>query len=147
MAPGRINQWDRQCFTANCHHDFKKFAALVGLTYTLSHRDDTEYWREIQNREWPELLQPEIMWGYPTAFYEKMIVGEFDSVGAFPCVAAGMHWPPLDVHTLKYRNHMWEFDMNYDYYITQLENRRDRWHKQVKDFPSPYQYLKKHVYK
>ena len=58
-----------------------------------------------------------------------------------------MHWPPLDAHTLKYRNHMWEFDMNYDYYITQLENRRDRWHKQVKDFPSPYQYLKKHVYK
>ena len=147
LAPGRINQWDRQCFTANCRHDFKKFAALVGLTYTLSHRDDTEYWREIQNRSWPPLLESEVSWGYGTAFYEKMIIGEFNSIGAFPCVAAGMHWPPLDVHTLKYRDHMWEFDKNYDYYITQLENRKARWNKQVKDFPSPYQYLKKHVYK
>ena len=42
---------------------------------------------------------------------------------------------------------MWEFDKNYDYYITQLENRKARWNKQVKDFPSPYEYLKKHIYK
>ena len=48
-----INEWDRREFTAKCHEDFYEQAYVVALSYVLSHRDDTEYWRDIQNRDWP----------------------------------------------------------------------------------------------
>ena len=146
LAQGRINQWDRQCFTANCHYDFNRFAALVALTYTLSHRDDTEYWRDIQNRDAPDVLEPQVAWGYGTDFYQKMIRGEYDTLGAFPCISAGMNWNPTDIHTLKYNNTFNDFDKTYDFYISQLNSRKKKWQKDVKNFPSPYQYLKKYIH-
>ena len=147
LAQGRINQWDRQCFTANCHYNFNRFATLVALTYTLSHRDDTEYWREIQNTEWPDVLKPNITWGYGTVFYQKMVGGEYDTTGAFPCMATGMNWNPTDIHTLKYYNSFDDFDQTYAFYINQLNLRKKKWNKEVKDFMSPYQYLKRYVHK
>ena len=146
LAQGRINQWDRQCFTANCHYDFNRFAALVALTYTLSHRDDTEYWRDIQNRDAPDVLEPQVAWGDGTVFYQKMIRGEYDTLGAFPCISAGMNWNPTDIHTLKYNNTFNDFDKTYDFYISQLNSRKKKWQKDVKNFPSPYQYLKKYIH-
>ena len=147
LAQGRINQWDRQCFTAKCHYDFNRFSALVALTYTLSHRDDTEYWRDIQNRDAPDVLEPNIGWGYGTVFNQKMIQGEYDVQGIFPCIAAGMNWNPTDIHTLRYHNAFDDFNQTYDFYINQLNSRKKKWNKEVKDFMSPYQYLKKYIHK
>ena len=146
LAHGRINQWDRHCFTAKCHYDFNGFAALVALTYTLSHRDDTEYWREIQNRDCPNVLEPQVGWGYPTVFYQKMIRAEFDTLGAFPCMAAGMNWNPTDLSTLKYNNPNFDYKKAFGFCIKQLNDRKKKWNEDVKDFMSPYQYLKKYIH-
>ena len=147
LAQDRINQWDRQCYTAKCKFDFDRFAALVALTYTLSRRDDTEYWRELQNKTWPDVLTNHVSWGHHNVFWENKIVSQYDDLGPFPCISAGMHWPPVDIHTLKYKDEFWEFDKHYDLFINQLEQRKARWNREVKDFPSPYEYLKKHVHK
>jgi len=147
LARGRINQWDRHCFTANCHYDFNRFAALVALTYTLSHRDDTEYWREIQNRDCPNVLEPQVGWGYPTVFYQKMIQGEFDKMGAFHCMAAGMNWNPMDIHRLKYLDKFNDYNDKHDSCIALLNSRKKKWNEDVKDFMSPYQYLKKYIHR
>ena len=149
LAQDRINQWDRQCFTASCHYIFNTFTALINLTYTLSHRDDTEYWRQLENRKLPDVLQFKMNWDYPSAFYQKMIRGEFEE-GAFPCTAAGLNWNPLDIHTLKYRangrNVLNDLDNNYGFYINQLNMRKKKWSKEVKGFMSPYQYLKNYIH-
>jgi hypothetical protein len=146
LGRGHISQWDKQCFTAKCHYDFNTFAALVALTYTLSHRDDTEYWREIQNRNWPNLLESKVGWNYPTVFFEKMILGEFNTIGAFHCMAAGMHWSPIDLSTLKYSSPNFDYKKAFGFHIKQLNDKKKKWNKEVENFPSPYQYLKKYVH-
>ena len=78
-----------------------------------------------------------------------MIRGEFEE-GAFPCTAAGLNWNPIDIHTLKYRgngrNVLNDLDNNYGFYINQLNMRKKKWNKEVKDFMSPYQYLKNYIH-
>jgi len=147
LAQGRINQWDRQCFTASCYYSFNKFSAVVALTYTLSHRDDTEYWRDIQNRDSPDVLKPQLACGYGTFFDQKMLRGEYNTQGAVPCMSAGMNWNPTDIHTLKYYNTFDDFDQTYGFYINQLNSRKKKWNKEVKNFMSPYQYLKKYIHR
>jgi len=154
LERGHINEWDRKEFTAVCHQNFYSMASLVALSYTLSHRDDSEYWREIQNRELP----PEIFL-YDTggfsrhllnAWIEKNFFGtnlQASSDMATRCMTTGMNWYPIDIHTLKYRkSNIEDLKKRTEFNIENIEARKSRWKEQVKDFPSPYQYLKNNIH-
>ena len=45
-----ISQWDIDSFNTNCIGFFNSFVAFVAMHYALSHRDDTEYWRDISKK-------------------------------------------------------------------------------------------------
>ena len=45
-----ISQWDRDNFNAECSRFFDGFTEFVAMHYALSHREDTKYWRDINNR-------------------------------------------------------------------------------------------------
>ena len=45
-----ISQFDRDMYNIDVKNTFTNFASFVALHYALSHRDDTEYWRDIKNR-------------------------------------------------------------------------------------------------
>lgn len=45
-----INQFDRDMYNVSVRDLFDGFAKFVVLHYALSHRDDSEYWRAIQNK-------------------------------------------------------------------------------------------------
>jgi tryptophan halogenase len=47
----KINQFDRDMYNVSIRDLFDSFAKFVALHYALSHRDDTEYWQAIQERE------------------------------------------------------------------------------------------------
>jgi tryptophan halogenase len=145
LERGHISEWDRREFTAKCHDDFYGFAAIVALSYSLSHRDDSEYWKEIQNREWsPELFAPSvsdrIARNLNTAFIDKNFNYAFNPQNSITaCMAVGMNWNPIDIHSIKYNG----ININdYEKSIQQIEKRKKLWNEQVKDYPSPYQYLK-----
>jgi tryptophan halogenase len=44
-----ISQFDRDMYNSSTRQMFEGFARFVSLHYLLSHRDDTEYWRDIKN--------------------------------------------------------------------------------------------------
>jgi len=50
LQRNKINQFDRYMYNSVVRSIFDSFANFVSLHYAMSHRDDTEYWRDIQNR-------------------------------------------------------------------------------------------------
>jgi len=43
-----INQFDRDMYNVEVKRIFDNFAKFVALHYALSHRDDTQYWKDVQ---------------------------------------------------------------------------------------------------
>jgi tryptophan halogenase len=154
LSRGHISEWDRKEFTTKCHDDFYGFASTVVLSYALSHRDDTEYWREIQNREWSTDLFSYKSEGISKYFHQLYIDKNFNlefppHLGNIHCMSVGMNWNPIDIHSLKMKYDKMYFhslQSNLTEITQQIEKRKKRWNNQIKDFPSPYQYLKDNIH-
>lgn len=54
LQRGHINQFDRDIFNVHIRDVFNGFAKFVAHHYSLSHRDDTEYWKAIQNKHFTD---------------------------------------------------------------------------------------------
>ena len=54
LQRGYINQFDRDMFNVNIRDLFDGFAKFVAHHYSLSHRDDTPYWRAIQDKSYSD---------------------------------------------------------------------------------------------
>jgi tryptophan halogenase len=150
LERGHISEWDRKEFTHKCHDDFYGFATPVVLPYILSHRDDSEYWREIQNREWDEILSHDSSEGFSRHFdqiyLQKNYALNLNQLPAdFHCMAIGMNWNPIDKHVIKYAPNL-GMDKSTKSKIQQISRRITRWNEQVEDRPSPYQYLKNNIH-
>ncbi len=171
LKRGRISEWDRREYTAKCHDDFYECAHVVAFTYILSHRDDTEYWRDILNRDYPEDMFTNISTGISKGFYREYVTKNFqiDLTGAgIHAVAAGMNWYPIDKleplldnqkddkadffsyvldsngKKLEYSQLVKEWT---EKFIQHTEERKRMWNEEVKHFPSPYQYSKDNIHK
>jgi tryptophan halogenase len=151
LERGHISEWDRKEFTTKCHDDFYGFAAPVVMCYGLTHRDDTEYWREIISREWsPDLFSSTsdgLSGKFHQAYREKNFNKQFNTYSPAHCMAAGMNWNPTDIHSIKYSGgNMESIKKMTKFNIQQIEERKKNWDEQIKDFPSPYQYLKNNIH-
>ena len=155
LSRDHISEWDRKEFTAKCHDDFYSFAGVVALSYALSHRDDTEYWREIKNRELPADCFSHNSVGISKYLHDIYVSKNFGEEfnpehSAVHCMAAGMNWNPIDIHTIKYNNdilnNIEDIKKFTEFNIRQIEKRKKEWNEQIKDFPSPYQYLKNNIH-
>lgn len=149
------SQWDRDEFSTICKYDYRRMAEFVSMHFALSHRDDTEYWRDIQNREWCDSmlnLKPTLADGFGSAIFNRHIHFRFWSSispyisgnGGIHCIATGMHWFPTDKPSLKYSN-----ADRYDSIEKQciedvkiLDERKKEWANSVRDCKSHYQFLK-----
>jgi tryptophan halogenase len=59
LQRNEISQFDRDMYNVSVKDLFDGFAKFVSLHYALSHRDDTEYWKEIKNKSFTdETLDP-----------------------------------------------------------------------------------------
>ena len=146
LERGHISQWDRDEFTTKCHTDFDRFVMGVSLPYALSHRDDTDYWKALQKKDWSSLLsytKGELSGFLKEPFSKRhhdFNYGEYNNLTN--CMAAGLNWNPLDGHTLKYKlglSSLKAIKSRKD----KLEARKRRWNKEVKNFPTPYEYVGK----
>ena len=150
MGRGHISEWDRREFTAKCQSDFYAQAHIVALSYVLSHRDDTEYWRDIQNRDYHADIfsgGKDIFKHFSTAFMERN--WGFRYTGSrLNCMATGMNWNPIyAVDASIMENDILQAREWIVKFTQQTEERTRRWNEEVKDFPSPYQYLKETIHK
>jgi tryptophan halogenase len=170
LKRGHISEWDRREYTAKCQDDFYEAAYVVAFSYALSHRDDTEYWRDILNRDYPKEMFAKTSAGISKGFHHEYVSKNFrfDLSGAgIHAVAAGMNWYPIDkleplpdnqkddkadlIHyvldsngkKLEYSQLVKQWT---EQFIQETEERKRKWNEQIKDFPSPYKYLKDNIH-
>ena len=152
----KVSQWDRDTFNYDCRLLFRNFAEFVAMHYSLSHRDDTEYWKANLNKHWCDdeaiNFKADMKNGFGRAMYDRTQQNYFPESGGFGCIAAGMNWSPIDKDETEYMNsHMDDQEqINADHgetiVIDRLNRKRDNWKTAVADKPSLYQFLKENIY-
>ena len=151
-----VNEWDRIQFNGKVNLSFTSFKEFVALHYMYSHRNDTEYWREITSREWYDLTdttnQGFPLLQIPMAFHDKWGSSwgwtSDEPRSGTPYIATGMQTMVLDKTDV---DEIWPINAKniYDDYkneISELDSRRKRWFNQAESCPTNYEYLKKNIY-
>ena len=149
----KISQWDKDNFTYNCKHLFKNFSEFVAMHYALSHRDDTEYWKNNFNKNWDEKLinlNPTTINGMFNKAYHRSFNYKFEhrfGEGTH-CIAAGMNWSPINLDTILYYNQKDKkfYEDLWEPYIKNLEKRKIEWKKVIKNKQNLYNFLRDNIY-
>jgi len=147
-----VSQWDRDNFTFSCKKMFKTFAEFVALHYALSHREDTEYWKFIKNKNWCDSLielTPEIIHGFQLAALDRDKNYCFETKGGLHCIAAGMHWGPTDLPSIFYENcnadiEKWKKDWDNNIFLLNLK--KTLYKEAIKTLPTLKNYLKNNIH-
>lgn len=146
-----ISQFDRDMYNSSAKILFESFTKFVSLHYLLSHRDDTEYWKNIKNGNQIN-IQDEM---YDRYYYKS---GAFyDLVQRY--MEHGMH--PLDKSGITYiatgmnLNMMNNSRAENEYFTTKIplkeiadfcnsdwEFKKQKWKNNAQNAPSLYEYLK-----
>jgi hypothetical protein len=147
-----VSQFDRDNFTYTCRNIFQNFAEFVALHYALSHRDDTEYWRNNLNKEWSKDVierKTTLALGIQQAIIDRNLAFHHSLDGGLHCIASGMHWAPTDLFSLikcNSNNDINHWNNMFEKATKNLENKKTNWKNSVKNVPSLYNFLKKNYY-
>ncbi len=148
ISRGAMSQFDRDMYNAVTYRSFKSFAQFVAIHYALSHRDDTKYWEDINNRTFDK----NIMDGrfQPTSEYFELIrstylnQGYFRSHGGMHAVATGLNIVAAGL------NHTFPDPITGELFLKEVvdkfteesEKIQKKWQFVADQSPTLYQYLK-----
>ena len=143
-----VNKFDIDAYNMQNKWIFRNFAEFVGMHYALTGRDDTQYWRDCQSRNYAseemDNLQVSRIVGFQEAAYNKYHRNEFGD-GGFPCIAAGMHWSPVTGSDATY-SRAWLTEGDHKIMWQKITENLDKkvveWEKMIKDCPTYYDYIK-----
>jgi len=149
---GQINKFDRDGFNWTTKIMFRNFAEFVSMHYAMSHRTDTKYWQDVQEREYCKDLinpKPTSYTGFVDFFHSKYHLFRFNESGGIHCVAIGMNYSPTDLesigsHHLKYDSEF--FKDGWYNSIKHLEKRKRHNNDLAKNYDKFYDFMKKHFY-
>ena len=151
LSRGKVSQWDKDNFTAECKFMFRSFAEFVALHYALSHRIDTPYWQSNYNKTWCEdliNLKPFLTNAFSESSYNRIHDFEFKDTAGIHCIATGMHWNPTDLNLMLYKSHL---DKNKLFdtwlpFVLNLDKRKENWNKAIASELSLNKFLEKEIY-
>lgn len=152
LKRGQVNRFDRDGYNFATKQMFRNFAEFVAMHYSLSHRTDTQYWKDIQEREYCNNLinvVPTLNNGFVKAMSDYYNNYQHSVTGGFHCIAMGMNFYPTDfdsigsatLHTTK--NH---FKPGWSVAIKNLNEKVKHRRKVISKFPKFYDYLEKKFY-
>jgi len=97
----RISQWDRDSFNKTCIDFFNEFTEFVAEHYSLSHREDTNYWKDISNRSFynNRVTDKGFKLDIEAKMNSKM---HFRSDAGLHCITTGMRYFGMDSLNLKH---------------------------------------------
>lgn len=151
-SEGYVSQWDKDSYNLSCRRKFNGFSKFVALHYALSHRDDTEYWRDIGERNYDKKLQlvdenHSYTGGFISAVTQRFEDFAYDDSG-YGAIFSGLNYYPTDPETLfAYNFYSKEWWRNHCFEVARkLDDKKKSWEEAVKDEPSMYDFLKKHIY-
>ena len=145
MKRDRISQWDRDNFTYRCKDTFKEFAEFVALHYILSHRNDTEYWKHIQeksqlregNRAMLRLAE------------SRNTPHTFGNIGGgIHAITAGMHYSPTDLSEIMWLDFKDKeiLEKSWAPFIADLNKNKNKWESAAQKYEKTYDFLQHNIY-
>lgn len=146
-----VTQWDRDGFNYACRVMFDGFAQFVAVHYSMSVRNDTEYWRDVGSRHYCDVdmsLQEgsSTNGGFLNAFKSKYHDNRFpfDGVNA---VGTGMYYFPVDLHlshSYNYLNN--DLVREFQDVTNKLNAKKDYWNYIASQQPKVYDFMKERIY-
>ena len=119
--------------------------------YSLSHRDDTEYWRDVGSRSYCD-VDKSMQEGtsdsksYIYAYKTKYKDYTFDDDG-LNAIGPGMHYFPVDLH-LSHSQNVFGNDLVKEFgdITSHLNAKKDLWNYLASKQPTLYDFLKERIY-
>jgi flavin-dependent dehydrogenase len=156
LQRGDISQFDRDMYNVSVRDLFDGFSKFVALHYALSHRDDSLYWKEINNKQFKDTYSNDPYSPYQLkqgAFY-NMSLRYMDQwfhnygMGGITYIATGMNVCMMNdarILNMTYkhkRNYLAEIDA-----IDKIwDTKKARWNKSAESSPTLKQYLEDNFY-
>ncbi len=146
----KINNWDKDCYNRGTYALFKAFAEFVSLHYSLSARNDTEYWRSYSSKNYMDLLSDHDSFNnnFYSLYHSKIFSSPIEETAGINFIAVGMNFLIVDEIDQKIYQLYDKMDhkIKYKHIFDEYENRKKRWIKIAEDMPSLYQFLKDNYY-
>ena len=149
MQREKVSQFDKDNFTYACRQEFENFAEFVALHYSLSHRDDTEYWKANFNKTWSDDVierKPSLTVGINNAIKYRAFDFTHSPNNDLHYIAAGNNWAPTDKLSLLQRSNLDDMDGFLKIASMLMVSKKQKWINEAEKFPSLYQYLKENYY-
>jgi tryptophan halogenase len=155
LQRGDISQFDRDMYNVQVRRLFDDFTKFVSLHYALSHRDDTEYWREIKNKEFtdsykdpysPHLGKSDAYWNMAWRYLDNW-THPINS-GGLPYISTGLQM--FMTNDYRFMVNLDSSGINYIKEITDISNiwegRKARWLQEAYKSPTLLEFLKEKYY-
>ena len=143
-----VSQIDKDSYTHKCKTMFKGFSQFVALHYALSHRDDTEYWRDVGKRVYsPKIYDTanNVEDAFTRSFLLRLTDYRFDNSG-INAVATGLNYFATDKNAIESFVNNENFYKNALKAAHRLNKKRDHWAELVKNEPEHIDILKEKIY-
>ena len=152
---GDYTQFDIDTYNVSVREMFDGMCKFVALHYSLSHRTDTEYWRDITRREYMGDLVDNRSPGsdmFSDLVLRKMVGHSHATDSGTHCVCNGMNYNILTLDSIikagyyHYTPDVEEVKNTIDAMIPMWEANQERWKEEADKCPTLYQYLKDNFY-
>jgi hypothetical protein len=146
-----VSRYDKDSFNWTCRTMFDGFAQFVAMHYSMSHRNDTEYWRDVGSRAYCDidksLLKGESRTGAFINSYEmKFNFAHFNDDG-MNAVATGLNYFPTDLHYIHSMNYTkTDLAKEFEEITKKLIAKKDIWDYQASKCPTVYDFTKERIY-
>lgn len=151
LCRGAVNQLDKDLYNSQTRHMYDGFAHFVSQHYSLSLRDDTNYWlansQRNYDRNMPDLL-PTNSGEYYDLRTRKYKTADYDNIAGITYISTGMNYFHIDAITAR----LWELSDKIDYKVSmqpvldEFERRKRRWNEAAANKPTLHKYLSNNIY-
>ena len=146
-----VSEFDRNSYNWACRTMFDGFAQFVAMHYSMSHRDDTEYWRDVGRRNYCNVDKSVIRGnsrneGFIHSFDSKYNITRFNDDG-INAIATGLNYFSTDLHYI----HSMNIDgvnlaEEFEQIAKNLDKKKDIWDYVASKCPTVYDFLKERIY-
>jgi tryptophan halogenase len=146
-----VSEYDRNSYNWSCRTMFDGFSQFVALHYALSHRTDTEYWKDVGRRDYCDVdksLQRGVSRNesFISAFDYKYNTTRFGDDG-LNAIATGLNYFSTDMHFIHAMN---ASNVNlaeeFDVITKRLNAKKELWDYIASKCPTTYDFLKERIY-
>lgn len=147
----KSSQWDIDVYNNATKNLFNGFVEFIRIHYSLSIRNDTEYWNYNMNRHY-DFSQYKLS----DQYYSQMLTlsdartftHQLPAVGGLACISTGMHYHIIDNICSKKSEifHGIDYKKDFDIYFKILDTKKEIWSTNALNSPTLYEYLKNKYY-